>query len=100
METDPISIPHPFDQKENIEISGFLTATIALGQRTTIVRNARRFMSILDNDPFDFGLWPDILPFSLYIPLDVYTGNVARALGLLQRKQNDWKAVVEYILAP
>ena len=31
----------------------------------------------------------------LYIPLDVHTGNVARKLGLLKRKQNDWKAVNE-----
>lgn len=32
---------------------------------------------------------------ALYLPLDVHTGNVARKLGLLHRKQNDWKAVVE-----
>ena len=29
------------------------------------------------------------------LPLDVHTGDVARAMGILQRKQNDWKAVVE-----
>ena len=32
---------------------------------------------------------------ALYVPLDVHTGSVARKLGLLQRKQNDWKAVEE-----
>ena len=31
----------------------------------------------------------------LHVPLDVHTGNTARALGILKRKQNDWKAVVE-----
>ncbi len=42
-----------------------------------------------------FGLWKSIPVSELKIPLDVHTGNAARALGLLQRKQNDWKAVEE-----
>jgi hypothetical protein len=41
---DPVSIPHQFSKKEDIEISGFLTATIAWGQRTTILKNANRLM--------------------------------------------------------
>ena len=43
----------------------------------------------------DFGLWPDIPSSALYIPLDIHTGKVARDLGLLHRKQDDWKAVTE-----
>ena len=202
--TDPVSIPHRFSGKENIEISGFLTATIAWGQRSTIIRNAGKLMTLLGNDPYeftlnatesemqqlnpfvhrtfsgidlrffitgirhlylqygglqkliadefqqtgnlkyclaklhrtffeiphptrtekhlanvdngasakrlnmflrwmvrkdaagiDFGLWTEIPTSALYIPLDVHTGKVARALGLLTRKQNDWKAVQE-----
>jgi uncharacterized protein (TIGR02757 family) len=42
-----------------------------------------------------FGLWNGIPPSALYIPLDVHCGNVARSLGILKRKQNDWKAVEE-----
>lgn len=203
IEHDPISIPHRFTTKEDIEISGFLAATIAWGNRTMILRNANRMMKYLDDsphdfilnhsendleristvihrtfnaadfiyfikalkhiykeqnglegifnkyrtedslqpaihqfrnmffelphdrrtmkhisDPFkgsaakkinmylrwmirkdtkgvDFGIWKSISPSILSCPLDVHSGNVARKLGLLTRKQNDTKAVSE-----
>ncbi len=204
IESDPICIPHQFSRKENIEIAGFLTATIAWGQRQTIIRNAGRLMLLMDNEPFDFvreaseseisgissfvhrtfsgidlqffiralrhidinygglhnlfsrtyrqtsdikdsliefrriffeiphplhtekhiadvqkgasakrinmflrwmvrtdasgvdfGLWSDIPPSALYMPIDLHSGKIARDLGLLHRKQNDWKAVEE-----
>jgi uncharacterized protein (TIGR02757 family) len=204
IDTDPIQIPHRFSQKENIEIAGFLTATIAWGQRKSIINNANRLMELMDNAPYDFvcnasahdlkglehfvhrtfngrdccffieslrniyrnhngleavftkgfqaegtifgalkyfreaflvtpheqrvtkhlsdvtanssakrlnmflrwmvrkdeagvdfGLWKDIPMSALMLPLDVHTGDVARAYGLLTRKQNDWKAVEE-----
>ena len=41
----------------------------------------------------DFGIWKKIPASALFIPLDVHTGKVSRKLGLLTRKQNDWKAV-------
>ena len=56
IESDPISIPHRFTSKEDIEISGFLAATIAWGNRTMILRNANRMMDYLDDSPFDFIL--------------------------------------------
>lgn len=199
IESDPISIPHLFTKKEDIEIAGFISATIAWGQRKTIINNARRFVELMDFDPYrfvmdhsekdlekfetfkhrtfngidaiyfirslqniylhhnglepvfatnvtnmqqnihhfktiffeiehperttkhvsdpvkgssakrlnmflrwmvrqdtrgvDFGLWKSIDPGCLMCPLDVHSGNVARKLGLLKRKQNDWKAV-------
>lgn len=198
---DPILIPHRYQKKEDIEISGFLSAIIAWGQRSTIIKNASRMMEIMDDDPHafitqhqasdlksaehfvhrtfnsidfiyflkalqdiylnkgglekcfahpdlgpgeriskfkeiffsishpsrtrkhlsdplkkssakrlnmflrwmvrpndrgvDFGLWKSIKPSELMIPLDVHTGRIARDLGLLKRKQNDWQAVVE-----
>lgn len=204
IETDPIQVPHMFSLKEDIEISGFLTATIAWGQRKLIIRKALEILSMMDNSPHDFvvnasqrefkefekfqyrtfkgedsayfvrslkniylnygglqelfessysmggniynvlgrfreifmnqnpasrtlkhmanvskgasakrlnmflrwmvrydnrgvdfGLWKNIPTSSLMMPLDVHTGNVSRKLGILQRKQNDWKAVVE-----
>lgn len=205
IETDPIQIPHRFSQKEDIEIAGFLSATIAWGQRKTIIQNAKRLMDLMDDSPYDFilngnpntdwqvlrkfvhrtfngedcidfikalkhiyqnhgglenlitqgfmkdrtvfsalnhfrsvffevqhnshtqkhisnvssnssakrlnmflrwmvrtdnegvdfGLWNKIPMSALMLPLDVHTGNVGRSLGLLSRKQNDWKAVVE-----
>lgn len=201
IESDPIQIPHLFSKKEDIEIAGFLAATIAWGQRPTIIRNARFLMDRMDMSPFDFilnftsddldsfskfkhrtfnfedlkfffaslqniytnhngletafssfplemnknisnfkkiffepphlhrtqkhvsdplkgsaakrlnmflrwmvrspekgvdfGIWNKIKPSDLYLPLDVHTANVSRNLGLLQRKQNDWKALNE-----
>jgi len=53
-----------------------------------------RWMVRKDNKGVDFGIW-NIPASKLYIPLDVHCGNVARKLGILQRKQNDWKAVEE-----
>jgi uncharacterized protein (TIGR02757 family) len=206
IESDPISIPHLFSKKEDIEISGFLAATIAWGNRKMILRNANRIMELLDHSPYefimnsstdeiemtqnfvhrtfnsvdliyflkalqniyrnkgglenifntykteesfkstihefygiffelphekrterhvsdpfkgsaakklnmflrwmvrkdnfgvDFGLWNKIDPASLFIPLDLHSGNTARRLGLLTRKINDWKAVEELTL--
>jgi len=54
IESDPISIPHLFSKKEDIEISAFLSATIAWGQRPTIIRNAQKLMSMMDDNPYDF----------------------------------------------
>jgi uncharacterized protein (TIGR02757 family) len=204
IESDPVSIPHRFSKKEDIEISAFLSAVIAWGNRKAIVASAARIMELMDNSPHefilhhtasdlkrfkkfvhrtfnggdaiyfirslkniyknhggmecifqshfshshtdlspvlsgfkatfyelpksrtqkhlpdplknssskrmnmflrwmvrndkkgvDFGLWKFVSPSQLSIPLDVHTGNVARKLGLLKRKQSDWKAVTE-----
>ncbi len=45
--------------------------------------------------PVDFGAWSAISPAQLVLPLDVHTGRQARALGLLTRKQDDWRAALE-----
>lgn len=54
-----------------------------------------RWMVRRDQRGVDFGLWQSIQPSVLSIPLDVHSGQIARKLGLLERKQNDWKAVEE-----
>ena len=54
-----------------------------------------RWMVRSDKRGVDFGIWGKINPSQLYIPLDLHSGNTARRLGLLTRKQNDWKAVEE-----
>lgn len=56
IETDPIQVPAQFSTKENIEIAGFLAATLAWGQRPTIIRNALNLVSMMNNDPIDFLL--------------------------------------------
>jgi uncharacterized protein (TIGR02757 family) len=54
IESDPISIPHLFTKKEDIEIAGFLAATIAWGQRVTIINNANKLMKLMGHSPHDF----------------------------------------------
>ena len=203
IEVDPILIPHQFSQKEDIEISGFLAATIAWGNRKSIINNAQKMMDLMDSAPYDFiinhkendlerfkgfvhrtfnaddlryfikalrciyqehqgleqlfsryakpqslqgaihhlkqvffslphkqrtqkhmsdplkgsaakrlnmylrwmvrsnkngvdfGLWKTLHPRQLSCPLDLHSGNVARKLKLLRRKQNDGKALAE-----
>lgn len=204
IESDPISIPHMYSQKEDVEISGFLTSVFSWGRRSAIIRSAKQLMTLMDNAPYeflinsgdvdfkrfskfvyrtfnsddclflvtalqniykrgdslesianrsynenysvfniivslrneilktthlkrsekhlanpksgsaakrinmylrwmirdddagvDFGIWKDIPKSVLMCPVDVHSGNVARSLGLLSRKQNDWKAVEE-----
>ena len=56
IESDPVSIPHQFTKKEDIEIAGFLAATIAWGQRVTIINNANKMMRLMDNSPHEFIL--------------------------------------------
>lgn len=54
IETDPIQIPHLFTKKEDIEISAFITAILAWGQRPTIIKNCKDLMERMDNAPVDF----------------------------------------------
>ncbi|MFI3258476.1 MAG: TIGR02757 family protein [Rikenellaceae bacterium] len=201
---DPISVPHRYSSREDREIAGFMSATIAWGNRKAIVMSAHRMMEYMDDAPYDFvrnasegelerltsyvhrtfngldfrdfvmalrsicerygsvgelfqsqfeqsgsiaesfslfrreffasphqqrcekhlssidkgaackrlcmyvrwmvrndgrgvdfGEWGRIPSSALYIPLDVHSGNIARMLGLLKRKQSDWRAVEE-----
>jgi uncharacterized protein (TIGR02757 family) len=54
IESDPVSIPHKYTRKEDIEISGFLTATISWGSRPGIIKSAERMMQLLGESPSDF----------------------------------------------
>jgi len=54
IKSDPLQIPHCYSLKEDIEISGFLTATIAWGNRKSIINNAKRLMELMDHAPYDF----------------------------------------------
>jgi len=202
IETDPISVPHQFTRKEDIEIAAFLTASISWGNRLSILNDAGKLLEMMEFSPYefiinasqaqterlgsfyhrtfngidciffltslrniyryhegletlflpddetgikgalcrfrstfletdhplrsekhiadpcrgssakrllmflrwmvrndnrgvDFGLWKMIPPSLLMCPLDIHSGHVARKLGLLKRKQNDWQAVEE-----
>jgi uncharacterized protein (TIGR02757 family) len=54
IESDPIQIPHYYSLKEDIEIAGFLAATIAWGNRKMIINNAHKMMQLMGNSPYDF----------------------------------------------
>jgi uncharacterized protein (TIGR02757 family) len=56
VENDPISIPHRFSKKQDIEIAAFFSATIAWGNRKSIITSANRLVDLMDNAPHDFIL--------------------------------------------
>ena len=70
IESDPISIPHQFTKKEDIEIAGFLAASIAWGQRKTIIANANKLVQVMDMCPHDFIVNfsnKDLFPFKKFV---------------------------------
>jgi uncharacterized protein (TIGR02757 family) len=54
IENDPISIPHRYSRKEDIEIAGFLTATLSWGKRSLIIKSSSRLMNLMDDSPWQF----------------------------------------------
>lgn len=54
IELDPISVPHRFSKKQDIEIAGFFSAILAWGNRKTIISKAREIMTLMDDKPHDF----------------------------------------------
>ncbi len=56
IENDPISIPHRYTRKQDIEIAGLFAAVLAWGQRGTIIKKCSELMELMDNDPYGFVL--------------------------------------------
>ncbi|MEN8804107.1 MAG: DUF2400 family protein, partial [Wenyingzhuangia sp.] len=54
IDSDPVQIPHLFTNKEDIEIAGFLAATISWGKRPMIIKNCLQMMNLLGQAPYDF----------------------------------------------
>ncbi len=70
IENDPVSIPHQFTKKEDIEIAAFLSATIAWGNRKSIINNATKLMTWMDNAPHEFILdhsKKELKPFEKFV---------------------------------
>ena len=76
IESDPIQIPHQFSKKEDIEIAGFLVATIAWGNRKSIIKNGKRLMQLMGNSPHDY-----ILNFSEEKHAELLSGFVHRTFN-------------------
>jgi uncharacterized protein (TIGR02757 family) len=56
IKNDPVSVPHLFTQKQDIEIAGFFAAIFAWGNRATIINKAKELMQLMGNAPYDFCL--------------------------------------------
>jgi uncharacterized protein (TIGR02757 family) len=70
IESDPVSVPHLFSRKEDIEIAAFFAATLAWGQRKVAISNARRLMLMMDDTPHDFVMNftdSDLKPFRQFV---------------------------------
>ncbi|MFN8295998.1 MAG: TIGR02757 family protein [Chitinophagales bacterium] len=67
---DPISIPHRFTKKQDIEIAGLFSATLAWGNRKSIISSCNKLMLLMDNSPHDFILnhsVHDLKPFTTFV---------------------------------
>lgn len=82
------NLPHPTRSEKHL-------SSIAKGAACKRLNMYLRWMVRQDPHGVDFGFWKRIPSSALYLPLDVHSGNIARELGILSRKQNDWKAVEE-----
>jgi hypothetical protein len=72
IETDPVSIPHLFSKKQDVEIAGFFAAIFSWGNRTTIIQKTKELMRRMDMAPYEFCLNYDL-------------GGLKRLKGFLQK---------------
>ena len=88
IETDPIQVPALFTTKENIEIAGFLAATLAWGQRPTIIRNALKLVALMNNDPIEFLLNTQEKEWDVFIDFKHRTFNGTDCIYFLTALKN------------
>jgi uncharacterized protein (TIGR02757 family) len=99
IENDPIQIPHLFSKKEDIEIAGFLVATIAWGNRRSIINNGRRIMDLMGQSPYDFVMdhsEKNIQPLSRFVHRTFNGGDLIyfiKALRYIYKQHNGLEAV-------
>ncbi len=82
------AVPHQARTQKHV-------ADPAKGSNAKRINMFLRWMVRPNDRGIDLGLWKRIPASALHVPLDVHTGRVGRELGLLKRKQDDWKSVVE-----
>jgi uncharacterized protein (TIGR02757 family) len=91
IDSDPLSIPRQFSKKEDIEIAGFLAATIAWGQRTTIINNANKMMDLMDHSPYEFIMKAKKKDLQRFVGFVHRTFNGTDAIFFMQSLQNIYK---------
>lgn len=88
IDSDPVQIPHLYTQKEDIEIAGFLAATISWGNRKMIVSNSHKLMQIMGNSPYDFVMNHKEIHLEKLSNFVHRTFNVTDAVTFIQALQN------------
>lgn len=91
IDSDPVQIPHLFNRKEDIEISAFLAASIAWGQRKTIINNSYKLVKLMDNAPYDFIMNVEHSDFDMFQDFVHRTFNGIDCIFFLKSLQNIYK---------
>lgn len=81
---DPVSIPHQFSKKQDIEIAGFFAATLAWGQRTTIISKCNELLKMMDHSPHDFILHHRLSDLKVFEHFKHRTFNATDALYFIE----------------
>lgn len=81
---DPVSIPHRFSRLQDIEISGFIAAVLAWGQRKTIINKCTELFDLMDNAPYDFMLHHQESDLKAFLNFKHRTFNATDALYFIQ----------------
>ena len=101
--SDPIQIPHEFNKNEDIEISGFLTATIAWGNRKSIIKSSKKILDLLDNSPLDFVLNhtnKDLKSFNKFVHRTFNCNDLIYFISRLKHVYTQQKNLENYIYLP
>lgn len=88
---DPISIPHLFHKKQDIEIAGFFAAMLAWGQRTTIIKKCKELLQLMDNAPYEFILQHQIKDLARFEHFKHRTFNSTDTLWFIHFLQQHYK---------
>ncbi len=88
---DPISVPHGFSLKQDIEIAGFLAASISWGNRRSIVANAQRLVGMMEGEPFNFLLHAKSYDLKRFLNFVHRTFNGDDSLFFLTSLQNIYR---------
>ncbi|MFZ4523750.1 MAG: DUF2400 family protein [Bacteroidales bacterium] len=91
IKNDPVSVPHLFTLKQDIEISAFLSATISWGNRKSIVANAMRIVSMMGDSPYQFLMEAKPVEFKPFLDFVHRTFNGDDCLFFLTSLQNIYR---------
>ncbi|MFN8236691.1 MAG: TIGR02757 family protein [Chitinophagales bacterium] len=99
---DPISIPHRFSKKQDIEIAGLFAATLAWGNRTSIINSCTKLLTLLDNSPHDFILnhsVKELKPFNHFVHRTFNTTDVLYFIEFLKQHYSKQDSLEDLFLA-